>query len=290
MSLDTRQVTVVCVTYKSQALIEHLSAVLRPFPHVVVTDNASDDGTVDGVRQHLPRATLIERSVNGGFGTGNNDAMRHVTTPYALLLNPDCSLDLKDVQTLVDTLERYANAGVVAPQSWLADGNPQMCFRQAFYEPRLKSPYRVPEGTCSAKWLHGCCLLVRTDAFRAIEGFDERFFLYYEDDDLCLRFRQAGFDCLFEPAANAQHIGGASSTPSWKTTFFKHFHYARSRCLAIRKYLGVGASRRYLFKTMVGAPVAALVYGALLQRKHALKWAAWGCSAWALAFDRSALR
>jgi GT2 family glycosyltransferase len=287
MNIETDLVTVVCVTYKSHALIEHLAEVLAPFEHVVIVDNASGDGTVGAVRRHLPHAMLVERAENGGFGTGNNDAMRHVRTPYALLLNPDCSLEMPDLLTLLATLQRYPTAGVVAPQSWLADGSAQMCFRQAFYEPRLRSPYGVPDGTCSAKWLHGCCLLVRTEAYNAIGGFDERFFLYYEDDDLCLRLRQAGFDCLFEPAANAQHIGGASSTPSWKTSFSKHYHYARSRHLAIRKYLGIGAAWRYLLKTMVGGPPAAVLYGLLLQPKHALKWTAWSCSAWASAFASS---
>jgi GT2 family glycosyltransferase len=123
-------------------------------------------------------------------------------------------------------------------------------------------------------------LLVRVAAFRRFGGFDERFFLYYEDDDLCLRALQAGYDCLLEPKAQISHIGGASSKPSWRTEFRKQFHFFRSRHLIIGKYLGKSAARRYRLKTAIGAPFAILIYCLLLQRRHALKWSAWGCSAW----------
>ena len=123
-------------------------------------------------------------------------------------------------------------------------------------------------------------MLVRVDAFRRIGGFDERFFLYYEDDDLCLRTLKAGYDCLLEPAAQVLHVGGASSTPSWRTDFRKHYYFFRSRHLMIRNYQGRSAAWHYRAKTALAAPLAALLYTVFLQRKHALKWLAWGCSAW----------
>jgi GT2 family glycosyltransferase len=123
-------------------------------------------------------------------------------------------------------------------------------------------------------------MLVRVDAFRSFGGFDERFFLYYEDDDLCLRALQAGYDCLLEPAAQVLHAGGASSASSWRTQFRKHFYFFRSRHLILQKYVGDNAARRYRVRTALASPLATLLYGILLQRRHALKWLAWGCSAW----------
>ncbi|WP_077440741.1 glycosyltransferase family 2 protein [Rhodanobacter sp. C01] len=280
------QVTIICVTYQSRTLIESLADTLRPFPHVLVIDNASQDGTVSAVRKWLPHARIIERTDNGGFGKANNEALAQVRTPLALLLNPDCSIEPDGLVTLMDTLRRYPSAGVVAPQSWRNGQKPQKCFRPAFYEPPLKTPYQVADATCSAQWLHGCCLLMRTDAFRHVGGFDERFFLFYEDDDLCLRLQRAGFECLLEPAASARHAGGVSSAPSLKVSFTRSFHYARSRHLAIRKYLGNGAGRRYLIKIMLAAVPLTLVYAMLLQRRHFIKWVAWGYSATASALAR----
>lgn len=271
--------TIVCVTYQSRTLIESLAARLQPFPHVLVIDNGSTDGTADAVHQLLPRARMVERSGNGGFGKANNEAMAIVDTPFALLLNPDCDIRPDGLLTLLETLHRYPSAGIVAPQSWRENRKPQKSFRPAFYEPPLGTPYQVADATCCAQWLNGCCLLLRTEAFRRIGGFDERFFLFYEDDDLCLRMRKAGFECLFEPAASARHTGGASSAPSVKLSFLKAFHYARSRHLAIQKYQGDVAGRRYLLKLMLVALPAALIYAVLLQRRHFIKWLAWGTSA-----------
>lgn len=284
------QVTIICVTYQSRALIESLAATLRPFPHVVVIDNDSQDGTASALRKLLPHARIIERANNGGFGKANNEAMTQVQTPLALLLNPDCDIKPDGLQTLMDALRRYPSAGMVAPQSWRDNQKPQKCYRPAFYEPSLKSPYRVADAICCAQWLHGCCLLMRTDAFRHIGGFDENFFLFYEDDDLCLRMQRAGFECLFEPAASAWHAGGTSSAPSLRGSFTRSFHYARSRHLAIRKYQGDGAGWHYLFKIMLAAVPLALVYGLLFQRRHFIKWVAWGYSAATSALTRDPVR
>jgi N-acetylglucosaminyl-diphospho-decaprenol L-rhamnosyltransferase len=285
-SNSIEQVTVVCVTYKSRALIESLADTLRPFPHVLMIDNGSDDGTASAVRRLLPHARIIQRSDNGGFGKANNEAMAEVRTPLALLLNPDCDIKPDGLLTLMDTLRRYPSAGMVAPQSWRENQKPQKCFRRAFYDLSPRAPYRVADATCSAQWLNGCCLLLRTDVFRQIGGFDERFFLFYEDDDLCLRMRKAGFECLFEPTANAWHVGGASSAPSVRVSFVKGFHYARSRHLAIREYQGDGAGWRYLLKLMLASLPLAVIFGLLFQRRHFIKWVAWGASAVSSALAR----
>jgi len=278
--LTGNDVTAVSITYESAALAESLSVTLKQFKHVIVVDNASRDRTVDILVKSLPNAQFIRNKENMGFGRANNQAMARVDTRFALLLNPDCSIESADLERLLACAELYPDAAIIAPQGWRSGSNVQPSFRQAFFERRPKQAYRVPDATCSAKWLHGCCLLIRVDAFKQIGGFDERFFLYYEDDDLCLRALHAGYDCLLEPSANVVHIGGASSAPSWRGDLFKQFHFFRSRQLIIGKYLGKSAARQYRLRTAFAAPIAVLLYALLLQRKHALKWLAWGCASW----------
>lgn len=273
-------VTVVSVTHESVALAGALSATLQRFANVIVIDNASRDGTADALSNRIPHARIVRNKVNAGFGKANNAGIALVDTRYALLLNPDCEIQVAALEHLLEAAERYPDAAIVAPQAWRSQERVQPSYRQAFFERRAKSVYRIPDATCSAKWLHGCCWLVRVDAFRKLGGFDERFFLYYEDDDLCLRALQAGYDCLLEPQARVLHLGGASSAPSWRSEVFKQFHFFRSRHLIIGKYLGQAAARRYRLKTALAAPLAVLLYALLLQRKHALKWLAWGCSSW----------
>lgn len=277
------EVTIVCVTYNSSAHLEAMASTLAPFPHVVIVDNGSCDGTATRIAARIPHARLITRTSNAGFGAANNQAMATVQTPFALLLNPDCVIAPADLQCLLDCMRDHPQAGVVGPQNWRSETVPQISHRQAFFRPGTNSTFTVPDKLTAAEWIHGCCQLQRTSAFREIGGFDEAFFLYYEDDDLCLRMANAGHQCLLQPAARAFHKGGASSAPSVRTDFIKRFHYARSRQIAIRRYMGTGAGRMHLAKLMAAAVPAVLVYSLLLRRRDVIKWAAWGTAAFSAA-------
>lgn len=274
-----KDVTIVCVTYQSRALIRELADTLRPYPNILVIDNASTDGTVPAVRARLPRATIIENPRNDGYGKACNAAMRRVRTPYALLLNPDCEIRPGALDTLLETMRRFPSTGIVVPQSLHRDGRPRKSYRPAFHVRMRKTAYRVPDATCSAQWVHGCCMLLGTNAFELARGFDEHFFLFFEDDDLCLRMQKAGFGCLLEPAATVMHTGGASSGKRMQNRFHRCFHYVRSKYLITSKYIGKDDALRYLFKIMLASLPAILVYGILLQRKQVVKWLGWGASA-----------
>ncbi|CAN5416900.1 N/A [soil metagenome] len=280
MSIALDQVTIVSVTYESNTIAQALATVLARFTNVIVIDNASRDDTAKNLSQLAPHAKVIRNPLNIGFGPANNQALALVTTPFALMLNPDCDIEVEALEHLLACAEQYPSAALIAPQGWHGEGRPQASYRHAFYEKRSAQPYQIPDGVCSAKWLHGCCLLVRVDAFRAFGGFDERFFLFYEDDDLCLRALQAGYDCLLQPLAHVLHVGGASSKPSWRTDLFKHFHFFRSRHRIIGKYVGKSAARAYRLRTALAAPFAVVIYCLFLQHRRALKWSGWGYSAW----------
>ncbi|MGH8055498.1 MAG: glycosyltransferase family 2 protein [Stenotrophomonas sp.] len=277
LSLD--DVTVVCVTYNSAAILETLAGTLAPFRNVTIIDNASTDDTAAHASRLIPLAKIITRNFNAGFGSANNQAMACVQTPFALLLNPDCDIATADVQRLLDCMQRFPHAGVVGPQNWRSETVPQISHRDAFFKPANCDSCAVPDHVIKAEWVHGCCQLIRVSAFREIGGFDEVFFLYYEDDDLCLRMAKAGYECLLEPAARNFHKGGASSAPSLRTDFIKRFHYARSRQIAIRRYVGTGAARWHLAKLLAASIPATVLYSLLLRRRHAIKWAAWGYAA-----------
>lgn len=276
-SLD--DVTVVCVTYNSSAVVAAMAEALQPFGNVTIIDNGSSDDTAARVSALIRHAQLITRDSNAGFGAANNQAMATVATPFALLLNPDCVITPDDVQRLLDCMAHYPDAGVVGPQNWRSEGVRQISHRNAFFKPKADDLDQVPEQVIKVEWIHGCCQLIRTSAFRQIGGFDEAFFLYYEDDDLCLRMARAGYQCLFQPAANAMHKGGASSSSSLRVDFIKRFHYARSRQIAIRRYVSERAGRLHSARLIIAMLPAMLVYSLLLRRRDVIKWAAWGSAA-----------
>lgn len=279
-------ITVISVTYQSESIIQELAKTLLNFKHVVIVDNASSDATLTKITKYIPHAKIIANASNLGFGAGNNIGVAAAHTEYALLLNPDCQISVDDVVKLVDAAVDYPSAGLIAPQGIDANGKNQPSYRHAFYEKRPRGPYHLPDGVCSARWLHGCCLLTRTDAFKKFGGFDTRFFLFFEDDDLCLKCIDSGFDCIVQPAATVVHLGGKSSTPSYKTDFLKQYHWARSKFQLINKYQGYPKALLYRVKIAVCSPFAILLFTLLGRKKYLIKWLAWACFAWALSGEK----
>jgi len=227
-------VDVVVVSYNSRSHLRTCVALLAGLPdvHVIVVDNASSDGSLDTVSD-LP-LTAIPRGENSGFAAGCNAGWRAGEAPYVLFLNPDASLDEQSLRTLVTNLEQAPALGAAAPRIEHPDGS--LAWSQRRF-PRLRATYAralflhrifphsawsdevirdsaAYEAPTSPEWLSGACLLVRRSALEAIGGWDDAFFLYGEDIDLCRRLRQSGYDLRFEPAARAVHIEGSSAPRS----------------------------------------------------------------------------
>jgi N-acetylglucosaminyl-diphospho-decaprenol L-rhamnosyltransferase len=224
-------VDVVVVSYNSQGdlreCVEPLAAVENV--QVIVVDNASTDGSLEVIAD-LPIAR-IAREQNEGFGAGCNTGWRAGRAPYVLLLNPDARIDVDSLGRLVAALEAVPGAGAIAPRITHIDGRLDHSQRRF---PRLRSTYAralflhrlfptsawvdevVRDTAAYAKpgspdWVSGACILVRRSVLEELDGFDEGFFMYCEDIDLCRRLRDAGHELLYEPAATVVHEGGASA-------------------------------------------------------------------------------
>jgi N-acetylglucosaminyl-diphospho-decaprenol L-rhamnosyltransferase len=227
-------VDVVVVSYDSE---EHLRAcveALTPISgvRVVVVDSASGDNSLETVADLPIAAVPLEQ--NCGFGHACNVGWRLGTAPFVLFLNPDARIDVESLRRLVEDAASSTAIGAVAPRIVGADGRLDYSLRRF---PRLRSTYaqalflhrlfpradwsdelvrdpRAYEQPSFPEWASGACLLVRRDVLDELGGFDEGFFLYCEDRDLCRRIRDAGFELMFEPAAVAVHAGGASMARS----------------------------------------------------------------------------
>lgn len=265
------RVTIVCVTYQSAAVVAALARTLARFEQVIVVDNASDDGTAPSLRQACPHARVMVQTRNLGFGAANNCALREVRTEFALLLNPDCAIDEDNLARLLACADRFPRAALIAPQAYQGE-RPQLSYNSAYFEPRARSAYQVPQGPVCARFLIACSLLVRMTAMGP-EPFDERFFLYCEDDDVCLSAWRAGHECLLEPAASVQHVGGGSSRPSWRVEYLKGYHHALSRRLFVRKHVGPAADWRLRLRHLALAPLALAVFTLTGRRLQLAKWA-----------------
>ena len=222
-------VDVVVVSYNSR---EHLRAGIEPLAtvpdlHVILVDSASSDESLEAVSD-LPVST-IALAENRGFGHACNVGWRHGDGAFVLFLNPDAQIDEASVHRLVE-VARNRGVGAVAPRIVDSSGALDYSLRRF---PRLRSTYaqafflhrlaptstwtdeveRDPgayEAPSTADWVSGACVLVPRAVLERLDGFDEGFFLYCEDIDLCRRIRDLGLDVRYEPAAVAVHEGGAS--------------------------------------------------------------------------------
>ena len=262
------RVAVVTVTYRSAALIDSCLTSVVKAAHVIVVDNASDDGTPDAVRHTVAATLVIENPVNRGFGNGCNQALERVDTEFALLLGPDSTIDDASLAALVEAADRWPEAGMLGPAIIAPDGHVELSHDMGLFEritarKRLDS-HLLPEGPLCAGHLSGAVLLVRMSALRKVGPFDANIFLYYEDDDLCIRMRQSGYSLILVPAARATHIGGGSSRPGPRLQWVKYWHMAWSRLYIEAKYHGRGAATgvaiRYVLKFLAKTVGYALVF------------------------------
>lgn len=237
-SLDA-QVTVVVVTYNSAHCIGGLARNLNHLPHVVVVDNASTDDTVAQVQRQLPQAQIITSPVNRGFGAANNLALRQIQTPYALLLNPDCHLPPASLRYLVQYADTHPGTAITAPQLVDTRGRPEINYRWPHGFWTSKGP--GADGPCCVGFACGACLLLHMDTMHKVGFFDESFFLYYEDDDLCLRTFLARHPLVLLPEAQAVHAsrGSVGGRHRWRSEYWRGYHHAQSKLRYTAKHQGL---------------------------------------------------
>ena len=225
-------VAAVVVNYNTR---DHLLACLRSLRadgviQVVVVDNASVDGSGEALRQDDPGAVLLAMTANLGYGTAANRGVTVADAGYVLILNPDAVIEPGTIKVLAEALDRNPGLAVVGPRMEEVDGSlypSARCFPNlvdaaghaflglALPSNRYTRRYRMLDRDHSvpgeADWVSGACLLVRRSAFQAVGGFDESYFMYAEDVDLCWRLRREGWRIGYEPGARVTHSLGASS-------------------------------------------------------------------------------
>lgn len=281
MSLSP-QVAIVIVSYNTKKLLlECLASVVesaRSIPHeIVVVDNASQDGSSDAVRQAYPGIILIGNPTNKGFGAACNQAIQSTSSPFILLLNSDARLTREAFLALIGCLygqERCGAAGcrLVSEQGreMVNTWNFLTPFNQALEQlnitPRLNSrtlrrTHQVSPSAdhcdCSVDWIDGACLMLRRKALDEIGLFDEQFFMYSEDEDLCHRLHKEGWSVCFSDAATALHHGRGSSSQN-EFEMLVQFYSSQMRLLL--KHHGPASMHLYVFlmKTVLALKTRAL--------------------------------
>jgi GT2 family glycosyltransferase len=218
-----------------QHLVTCLRSIEENKPHaefeIIVVDNASSDDTVNCIRHDFPKVTVIANKENRGFAAANNQGIRKAQGQYLLFLNPDTIVHPDSLDVLMKFMDRNSDVGACGPKLLNEDGIIQPSarrfptFRGALYRHTAFKFLRIFRGEYK-KWLMkdfshdkqmdvdqvmGAALMTRRSIIDELGTMDERFFMYYEDVDLCHRIKQAGWRIVFTPDAVITHFGGRSS-------------------------------------------------------------------------------
>jgi GT2 family glycosyltransferase len=289
MTAPGPELEVIIVSYRCEALLRACLQALADHPAarpmtVHVVDNDSGDGTAEMVEREFGEARLTVNSSNLGFSAANNIAIAAGEAPYVLVLNPDTRVTEGALERLCALLDERSEIGICGPRLELSDGSFDHAAKRSFPTPmsalghftslgrrtggRL-AQYRAVElaedaaGAVDA--VNGAFMLIRRAALERVGLFDEGYWMYMEDLDLCYRFKQGGWVVWYEPSATVIHVkaGTSGEHRSWRLNYAFHYgmyrfyraHYAAAANPAERLlvYAGIG------LKLLISAARSALM-------------------------------
>jgi len=233
-------ISVILVSYNTIELtrkaLSHLFASLHNLEmKVVIVDNASKDHSADVLRREYPSITLIENKENVGFGRANNQALPYINSRYVLLLNTDAFVEQDTIAKTVQYMDAKPHCGILGVKFLGGDGELQPSCR-FFPTPwniflnrtGLKRIFKYAKMVDDMSWDHasvrdcdwvpGCYFLVRKEVIDQIGFFDPRYFLYYEEIDLCFAAKKAGWHVTYFPYTSVVHLGGESAKSEGEIT------------------------------------------------------------------------
>ena len=236
---------------------------------VIVSDNGSTDGSIALIRSDFPQVYLIENGSNLRFAKANNVGIRASKGEYVLILNPDTIIHDGALDKLIRYADANPKAGAFGCRVLNPDGSyqesgrpfPSICgdWVAALYSrPLAHLSTRFLADTYigwkgdrerTVDWQSGCCLMIRGKLLRELGGFDEQFFYYYEDVDLCRRVWLAGYPILFTPDPTITHLGGQSTKRRLPLGFAIDKYITRYRYYY--KYYGKRGARRCRLVSLV---------------------------------------
>jgi GT2 family glycosyltransferase len=192
---------------------------------ILIVDNHSDDDSIGYLRNRSrghANIRILEVARNSGYGQGNDLGIRHARGEYILIINPDNELEPTGLERLVAAMEKDPSIGILAPKLVHEDGSIRDSFRtfptmadlfikrtpflRALFPARMKRYLQHDQNaslTRDVDWVAGACLLMHRSFYGELGGFDPRFFLFFEDTDLCRRCRQLGKKIIYFPRAQA---------------------------------------------------------------------------------------
>ena len=231
--------SIIIVSYNTSDLIGTCLASVTAYDDVIkevfVVDNASTDGSAAFIRNKFPSVHLIENTENSGFAAANNQILSQCTGRYIFFLNPDTSVMPGGFKEAVSFMDACPHIGLAGTKIINPDGSHQDSISYRYPgEKYTKGELSGLKGQIAC--VLGAGMIAQAELIKDMQGFDEDFFLYGEDQDLCLRIRKSGYEIGYIDSAFVVHYGGQSerqttSSEVWKKKINAEFLFYRKHYL-----------------------------------------------------------
>ena len=253
-----KEITIITVLYNSSDIVDSFFDSFKNFK-IIVVDNGRNERILNKI-QNYKNIQVISKNKNLGYGKAINFAFENVSTNFFLVLNPDLSIDENSIENMFNILNKYSDCGMVAPMTL-----PDKDFYGAFPEKNLKNVNSSNEiksrelllnssieGELCVDVAKGCALLISAEQFKNVGKFDEKYFLFWEEIDLCRKFRTKKICVIVTPKSRAQHKQGKSSKSNIQNFLIKTFHNEYSPLIYFNvqkfEYFHLKKILKYLFR------------------------------------------
>jgi N-acetylglucosaminyl-diphospho-decaprenol L-rhamnosyltransferase len=270
MSLSRQNLSIVIVTYKSEAVVYDCISSIGSDIEIIVVENSNNIKFTENLEKNYSNVSCVISTKNLGMGAGNNVGIKRVKNDFILILNPDVILENSTIDELISASKNITNFAILAPIS--SDTNyPNYKMLNLKYEiAELKKPQKV-------KSVDGYAMLLnkkKLDKTLSEEYFDENFFMYLENDDLCKRIIDAREDIYIIPKSKIKHLGGRAVDSKYKdeVEFSRNWHWIWSKFYYKEKHFGymraffgglpkfISSSIKYFFYSILGKKFKQKVY------------------------------
>jgi N-acetylglucosaminyl-diphospho-decaprenol L-rhamnosyltransferase len=255
-----KKISIIITTYNSsKVILSCLEKINFDKYAVYVVDNISKDNTIDLVTKNFPKAIIIKNNHNIGYGRANNVALNQTKTEFALILNPDAFILENDLEKLLETIENDEKIAIIAPLllTKFPITEDEISIQNAVVNGNLIQDFKNYK---SVSYIIGACMLLRMSIFKQIGFYNEKIFLYYEDDEICYRAIKNGYICAIKNDCFAFHIGQKSSGNNLRDLYRRYWHRSLSKFYWKEARKNIFSAYKSALKLIVGYFLRSILY------------------------------
>ncbi len=256
MSITRQNLSVIIVNYKSEYVIENCINSIDNEIEIIVIDNSDDDVLKKKIESKYKNVKYFLSKKNLGMGAANNLGIKKINRDFAFILNPDVTLESNSINEIFIASKEIDNFGIIAPLS-NKDQYPNYILKRGHNFDPVK-PFKV-------KSVDGYAMILNLKKLKKIDNFnffDENFFLYLENEDLCKRLIEINEEIYVIPKSKIDHLGGKAVDPKYRNEieYLRNWHWMWSKFYFNKKHYGYAIAVLKIFKNLISAKIKFFYY------------------------------